>query len=592
MRGVQVLFLIGFLVSARESLGSTQTMSRDEIIDLARSAVGYSYWWGGGCWRTDGCQHGSCSGSCPNCTHTGSYGADCSGLAAKVWQVPSPSPVTTNSHPYSTYHFRYSFTHWSQIQRESAQRGDCLVYRNSANTGGHIVVYESGDPWGSMWLYEARGCSYGIVHNLRSLSSSYIAIRRDALASGPASGKLQGVVFVDRGQGTADMSERIPGAVVSAGGQSASTRADDAYWSFDLAPGDYDLHASATGYSAASRSCAVSAGGETWCSIGLAPVCVPDCSGRSCGPDGCGGSCGSCAAGHACEAGQCRCVPDCTGLACGPDPICGSSCGDCPAAWACGEGGVCACVPECGGRQCGPDPACGMPCGECGPGLVCQSSGLCSPVSCEPDCAGRQCGPDPRCGASCGGCAEGQTCNPQGECVAFDCVPDCSSRECGLDPRCGAICGHCDPDRFCDLDGSCQPIDPDRAKLYGWVVELAEPAERGRRIGGACVCAQGQGIVQTDVSGYFELLVLPGEHVLSAAAQGYLPGSLECSGAAGTGAECSVSLEPLLRRAAGSDEQELVIQGGCSAAGGQGLDLLAALGLWLLLVHRRRRRAA
>ena len=29
-----------------------------------------------------------------------------------------------------------------------------------------------------MWAYEAKGCSYGIVHDLRTTSSAYRAIRR------------------------------------------------------------------------------------------------------------------------------------------------------------------------------------------------------------------------------------------------------------------------------------------------------------------------------------------------------------------------------------------------------------------------------
>ncbi|MDI7269421.1 MAG: MopE-related protein, partial [Myxococcota bacterium] len=161
------------------------TMTRDEIIDLARSGVGYSYWWGNGCWRLDGTQRGSCSGSCPDCTHTGSYGADCSGYVAKVWQVPSPSPVTTCSHPYSTWHFTCAETWWSAIGRDSLLRGDALTYRAGGCPGssGHVVIYDRGDPWGSMWVYEARGCSYGIVHNARTFGSSYRAIRRARLAA-------------------------------------------------------------------------------------------------------------------------------------------------------------------------------------------------------------------------------------------------------------------------------------------------------------------------------------------------------------------------------------------------------------------------
>ena len=37
----------------------------------AKLAVGYSYYWGHGSWRDDGASVGSCSGSCPSCTHIG-----------------------------------------------------------------------------------------------------------------------------------------------------------------------------------------------------------------------------------------------------------------------------------------------------------------------------------------------------------------------------------------------------------------------------------------------------------------------------------------------------------------------------------------
>lgn len=60
------------------------------------------------------------------------------------------------------------------------QPADALVY--NADGHGHMVLVESSsDPWGNLWLYEARGCATGIVHNLRSIDSSYQAIRREGL---------------------------------------------------------------------------------------------------------------------------------------------------------------------------------------------------------------------------------------------------------------------------------------------------------------------------------------------------------------------------------------------------------------------------
>ncbi len=152
----------------------------DRAISRARSGVGFSYWWGHGRWRSEGptsSTRGSCSGSCPSCSHGGSYGADCSGFVAKAWSVPSSNTsLSDDSHPYSTYNFYNETTHWRRISRENIRRGDAMVYRSGGS--GHIVLNESGSPWGQHWVYEARGCSAGIQHNLRSFSSSYRTIRR------------------------------------------------------------------------------------------------------------------------------------------------------------------------------------------------------------------------------------------------------------------------------------------------------------------------------------------------------------------------------------------------------------------------------
>jgi uncharacterized protein YraI len=165
--------------------GGVSGTGRDRILSIARSGVGFSYWWGGGAWDPNGAtssNRGSCSGSCPNCRHSGSYGADCSGYVAKAWTVPSSNTdLRRNAHPYSTADFISTSTRypWRRINRSDIARGDALVYRSGG--AGHIVIYESGSAWGQMWMYEARGCSTGIVRNLRSLGSSYVGIRRTGL---------------------------------------------------------------------------------------------------------------------------------------------------------------------------------------------------------------------------------------------------------------------------------------------------------------------------------------------------------------------------------------------------------------------------
>lgn len=163
--------------------GGSDPGSGNAAIDAAlargKAAVGFSYWWGHGRFKAGGPagSPGSCSGSCPNCSHSGSYGGDCSGLTAKVWQVPaSNDDVTIDSHPYSTAVFVKDSSQWKTVSRDSLKAADALVYNNGG--AGHIFVYKSGDGWGSMYAYECRGCSAGCIGGLRTASSSYHGIRK------------------------------------------------------------------------------------------------------------------------------------------------------------------------------------------------------------------------------------------------------------------------------------------------------------------------------------------------------------------------------------------------------------------------------
>ncbi|CAN5888463.1 hypothetical protein BH11MYX4_BH11MYX4_38650 [soil metagenome] len=152
--------------------------SPDNAIARAKAAVGFSYYWGGGAWLGSGVTSstaGSCTGSCPSCSHSGKYGADCSGLVAKAWQFGSKA-LEVNSHPYSTVSFNGSSSSWSTVSRSSLKKGDALVYNSSGH--GHIVMYEKGDAWGTPTVIECRGCSYGCVYNARSFTSNYKGIRR------------------------------------------------------------------------------------------------------------------------------------------------------------------------------------------------------------------------------------------------------------------------------------------------------------------------------------------------------------------------------------------------------------------------------
>ena len=154
--------------------------SRENSIERAKSVVGFSYWWGHGRWRPEGptsSTAGDCDGSCPNCSHSGKYGADCSGFVAKAWQVPSSNDdLTDDQHPYSTADFVRSTSQWTVINRSQIEKADAMVYRSGG--AGHIILYASGDAWGSLRAYECKSCSAGCVYNLRTVSSSYKTIRR------------------------------------------------------------------------------------------------------------------------------------------------------------------------------------------------------------------------------------------------------------------------------------------------------------------------------------------------------------------------------------------------------------------------------
>lgn len=154
--------------------------ARAVALERAKAAVGFSYWWGHGRFLPSGAtasNHGACSGSCPNCSHSGQYGGDCSGLVGKAWQVNgSNADLAVDAHPESTASFVTDSSQWSTIGRDAVKPADAMVY--NSNGKGHIFVYASGDGWGSMYAYECKACAEGCVYDLRTASSAYKAIRR------------------------------------------------------------------------------------------------------------------------------------------------------------------------------------------------------------------------------------------------------------------------------------------------------------------------------------------------------------------------------------------------------------------------------
>ncbi|PID39024.1 MAG: hypothetical protein CSA65_06530 [Proteobacteria bacterium] len=145
------------------------SITRDAIIDLAKSGVGSPYVWAGTCW---------------NPQDRSWKGPDCSGYVTKCWQIPKTSKVTDcGPHYFTTWAYKSKSTHWKTISRGDLLRGDALNY--NLNSKGHIVLYEKGDKWGSATVYEARGSAYGVVHRVRNVASKYAAKRRNSITAPP-----------------------------------------------------------------------------------------------------------------------------------------------------------------------------------------------------------------------------------------------------------------------------------------------------------------------------------------------------------------------------------------------------------------------
>jgi hypothetical protein len=167
------------ILDVNGTCSDTGSASNSPILQIAQTGLGFSYYWGHADWSA-GAAIGSCSGSCPNCTHHGADGADCSGYVSKAWQLDG-TPTSKDTHPYSTASFIGSDSHWTHISdRTRAQPGDAFVYNNGSH--GHIVLYVSGDASGSVNTYQASGCKPGILAKKMTLGSAYKLIRRAGVA--------------------------------------------------------------------------------------------------------------------------------------------------------------------------------------------------------------------------------------------------------------------------------------------------------------------------------------------------------------------------------------------------------------------------
>jgi len=187
MRRFCSLLMLGLIAFfGRPAFSAPPSEPPDAIVCRGLSAVGFSYWWGGECWCSNGCAPdlvgcapGVCtpnagSTGCPDCTHTGTYGADCSGFVSRAWQVPDPLATNAcNTARYVASSFTADHEYWNVVPMNDLRPADAVA------SDSHVILvigYE--DAFGEHDCVEAKGCSYGIVRNSRTFSSVYSGARR------------------------------------------------------------------------------------------------------------------------------------------------------------------------------------------------------------------------------------------------------------------------------------------------------------------------------------------------------------------------------------------------------------------------------
>jgi hypothetical protein len=184
MRRPAMLLALVATLSVASVRAATPQMTVDDIFCRAKSGVGFSYWWGGSCWCSSGCSPDYscgkgycdcfCDGCCPNCcSHSGSKGADCSGFTYTVWRLAnlSQSDVCGPHGPVAATYMNSS-SDWTHVSDSARQPGDAVA------SSTHVMIFEKNTTWGDIWVYEAKGCSYGVVHNAKGVNWGKYAVAR------------------------------------------------------------------------------------------------------------------------------------------------------------------------------------------------------------------------------------------------------------------------------------------------------------------------------------------------------------------------------------------------------------------------------
>jgi MYXO-CTERM domain-containing protein len=145
---------------------------------------------------------------------------------------------------------------------------ECLFHDCSKSSG-----YQGHPPSEASFLKSAAG-QKKIAQGIASGACAYFGTSCDASAPMTSKGFLKGSVYR-----APNLTDRVTGASVQLStGQ--SVKADgNGQWSFELAPGTYTVTASAPGYKSGTAKGTVTAGADTWVSVGLTAEAVPSVDG-------------------------------------------------------------------------------------------------------------------------------------------------------------------------------------------------------------------------------------------------------------------------------------------------------------------------
>ena len=474
---IPTLLLVAALIWPTVASAAPPQMTREDIVKLGKTVVGFSYWWGGSKWQPGASAKGKCtpnagSSGCPKCSHSGNWGADCSGFVGKAWQVAVAKPLDVAYHPYATTHFTNNTTWWTKIARSATKLADAFTY--NTNGSGHIFLYDKGDPWGNVWAWECKGCKYGCTYSLRPASSNYGVRQRKLLIAPPpaCTAKCSGDVMIDAKCNKGDCSKFGAKCVKDGLGLRCVSVFCPTTGKASVCLPDGKLGTCNNGNLSASAC----AGGKTCVKAAAAAAsCVPPCpascdDGNPCTKGKCivgtgkcshapisggcddGDACtvGDVCAGGACKSGATKACED--GNGCTDDACANGACSHVANGAACDDGDACTVADTCAAKTCKGKKR------ECDDGLACTQN-MCREGACAyPEIAAKPTaacqGPEVVLLSPCGNVVENRgPCQAGASCVQGLCVATGPSHDPKADPAAGDAAGPHGSDGLSPTDG-------------------------------------------------------------------------------------------------------------------------------------------